>query len=392
MLLSRGADPRQANKIGNAVSKVCTKPELKALIQRAEECWTQHGPSYMCSASKQFHPVDAGFVNEYMLQPQANWSHEQLEPVRYSKECAMKLKNTEAMLRDTMESQDIEQLKKAIEEAQAVQVEERLLASARSVLQGLIVLEELSGAVKALSVQRPLKHRYDMNPLIKAVGTSKQVGVDEQHVHTAEVLLRIAKAEFNVQDELQKCLAIGPSRNKPPPEEGEPPVKGKRTADPSDVATVKQLDEAIDYIKAEMEAAPGLESPAAATALMGKAIARQTLLHAELELHSAIQEPVEAEGEEVQIDGTNIVYTHSDGAVHNTKLTSLTARTERLEKAVADAGEEGVGTDFELIDTAKTIASELNELLTLAQEEEAERLRKEEVARLKAEKKKKKKK
>ena len=44
------------------------------------------------------------------------------EPVRYSKECAMKLKNTEAMLRDTMESQDIEQLKKAIEEAQAVQV------------------------------------------------------------------------------------------------------------------------------------------------------------------------------------------------------------------------------------------------------------------------------
>ena len=30
--------------------------------------------------------------------------------------------------------------------------------------------------------------RYDMNPLIKAVGTSKQVGVDEQHVHTAEVI------------------------------------------------------------------------------------------------------------------------------------------------------------------------------------------------------------
>ena len=169
------------------------------------------------------------------------------------------------------------------------------------------------------------------------------------------------------------------------------------------------------------------------------------------------------QGEEVQIDGTNIVYTHSDGAVHNTKLTSLTARTghttgtlllfsliectryqlctsqlhlavcmcrkicrlflhlnrqfhftrnaqcsdslvetgccsghviqlqvaqgclvaERLEKAVADAGEEGVGTDFVLIDTAKTVASELNELLTLAQEEEAERLRKEEVARLK---------
>ena len=56
---------------------------------------------------------------------------------------------------------------------------------------------------------------------------------------------------------------------------------------------------------------------------------------------------------------------------------------ERLEKAVADAGEEGVGTDFVLIDTAKTVASELNELLTLAQEEEAERLRKEEVARLK---------
>lgn len=77
--------------------------------------------------------------------------------------------------------------------------------------------------------------------------------------------------------------------------QGEPPVKGKRTADPSDVATVKQLDEAIDYIKAEMEAAPGLESPAAATALMTKAIARQTLLHAELELHSAIQEPAEAE-------------------------------------------------------------------------------------------------
>merc|ERR1711865_1002482 len=113
---------------------------------------------------------------------------------------------------------------------------------------------------------------------------------------------------------------------------GEPPVKGARTVKPSDTATVTQLDEAIDYIKAEMEAAPGLESPAAATALMTKAIARQTLLHAELELHSAIQEPVEAEGEEVQIDGTNIVYTHSDGAVHNTKLTSLTARAERLRK------------------------------------------------------------
>lgn len=207
-----------------------------------------------------------------------------------------------------------------------------------------------------------------------------------------QVLLRIAKAEFNVQDELEKCLLLGPSRNKPPPEEGEPPVKGKRTAEPSDTATVTKLDEAIDYIKAEMEAAPGLESPAAATALMSKAIACQTLLHAELELHSAIEAPVEAEGTETQADGTNIIYTHSDGSIHNTRLTSLTARTERMEKAIADAGEEGVGTDFELIDTAKTIASELQELLTIAQEEEAERLRKEEAARLKAEKKKKKKK
>ena len=58
-----------------------------------------------------------------------------------------------------------------------------------------------------------------MNPLIKAVTTANEVGVDELEVHPADVLLRVAKAEFNVGDELKNCITIGPNRNTEPPEE-----------------------------------------------------------------------------------------------------------------------------------------------------------------------------
>merc|ERR1711975_18033 len=107
-----------------------------------------------------------------------------------------------------------------------------------------------------------------MNPLIKVLQQATELGVDEHAVHIAEVLLRIAKAEFNIHDELEKCMKIGPNRNAPPPEEGAPPLKGKRSAEPSDIPTVVLLDAAIDYIRAELEGAPGLTSPDAAQGLM----------------------------------------------------------------------------------------------------------------------------
>merc|ERR1712070_916531 len=107
----------------------------------------------------------------------------------------------------------------------------------------------------------------------------------------------------------------------------------------------------------------GLTSPEAAQGLMKGAVARQQLLHAELELHSAMTLPLEQEGEETQPDGTNIVYTHSDGTVKYTKLTSLQCRAERMEKAITTASQEDCGADIELVDTAKTYANEVNEVL-----------------------------
>merc|ERR1712072_290493 len=102
---------------GNNVVKVCTKPELKQLLERAEEAWNTNGPSFLCSSSKEFYQISAGYVNEILSLPQGTRTHEQVEPVRYSKECAIRLKNTEAQLRDSMESQDIEELTKALQAA-----------------------------------------------------------------------------------------------------------------------------------------------------------------------------------------------------------------------------------------------------------------------------------
>eukprot|EP00658_Telonema_sp_P-2_P051268 TRINITY_DN3931_c0_g1_i3.p3 TRINITY_DN3931_c0_g1~~TRINITY_DN3931_c0_g1_i3.p3 ORF type:complete len:118 (+),score=56.22 TRINITY_DN3931_c0_g1_i3:254-607(+) len=116
------------------------------------------------------------------------------------------------------------------------------------------------------------------------------------------------------------------------------------------------------------------------------------MLHAEMELHSATQAPVESQGEEVQADGTTTVYSHSDGIVKMTKLTSLEERCTRLEKAIGEASEDGIGVDQMLLESTKVFAADLGEQLAAARAEEEERLRKEEAARIKAEKKKKKKK
>merc|ERR1711861_49522 len=115
-----------------------------------------------------------------------------------------------------------------------------------------------------MSEKRPLKQRYEMNPLIHAVTDAKKTGVDEMDVHPAEVLLRIGKAEFSVVDMVALCEPIGPYRNGDPeaedkPDESQP--EGKRCANDDDRATVTKMDTALDYIKSELEAAPELDSP-----------------------------------------------------------------------------------------------------------------------------------
>eukprot|EP00656_Telonema_subtile_P050861 TRINITY_DN669_c0_g1_i4.p1 TRINITY_DN669_c0_g1~~TRINITY_DN669_c0_g1_i4.p1 ORF type:complete len:485 (+),score=155.60 TRINITY_DN669_c0_g1_i4:77-1531(+) len=296
-LLSRGADPRQCNKIGNPVLKVCTRAHLKELIQRAEGAWKQHGACFLCSASGEFYPLEDGFVNDLVLRPQGTYAHEQLEPVRYSKQCAIKLKETESLLRAAMDSRQAAALAEAVSTAIEVKLEPRLIKTAQAVLLRLRTLEELEEEVRLLSDRRPLKHRYDMNSLIKTVTRAHQVGVPAKQVHPAEVLLRIAKAEFSVCDELQSCQPVAPNRNMPPPDEGEPPLKGKRSADMTDAAKVALLDAAIEYIQSEMSSAPELVSPLAAQQLMSSATQLQRLLHAEMELHCAVQLPVETEAE-----------------------------------------------------------------------------------------------
>merc|ERR1712054_37203 len=144
------------------------------------------------------------------------------------------------------------------------------------------------------------------------------------------------------------------------------------------------MDTALDYIKSELEAAPELDSPPAAVALMDQALKLQKLLHVEIELGSCIQEPAESEGEETQPDGTNIVYKHTDGTVALTKLTSLQSRMARIEKALQEAteSEPPPGADGLLIEKVAAFKQELATELEEATLIEEERLRKEEAARL----------
>lgn len=396
LLLAKGADPRRQNKLGNAVPQVCPNANLRSLLDKAEEAWAKE-PSFLCMLSHKFFPIEGGFVNDTLQLDQEGYSHPRSVPVRYSKDCAVLLKNTEAMLRDAMEEDDIEALSKALMTSAEVGVDKRLMRDGNGVLSKLKARTVLKDEMNKMSAKRPLAYRHDMNALIHAVTDAKRTGVDEMDVHPAEVLLRIAKAEFNVRDQTAQCEPIGPYRNGPTegedlPDERDP--EGKRFANDDDKSDVGKLDSAIDYIKSELEAAPELDSPPDALALMEKALKIQKLLHVEMELNGSTQLPQESEGDEEQPDGTKTNYTHSDGSVAKTKLTSLQSRYARLEKAIQEATEVEPlpGADEVLIERVKTFASELNEELKVAQEEEEERLRKEEAARIKAERKKKKKK
>lgn len=198
-------------------------------------------------------------------------------------------------------------------------------------------------------------------------------------------------------DTVTLCEPIGPYRNGDAEAEGAPDPRdpeGKRHANDDDKTAVSKLDAALDYIKSELEAAPELDSPPDAVALMQKALTLQKLLHVEIELNSCIQLPTEEPIEEVQPDGTSIQYTHTDGSVAKTKLTSLQSRMARIEKALAEATEANPlpEADTLLIEKVKAFSTVLAEEVAEAQVIEDERLRKEEAARLKAERKKKKKK
>jgi len=396
LLLSKGADPRRQNKLGNSVIKVCPTADMRALVEKAEEAWAKE-ESFYCMLSKKFYPLSGGFVNEVITREQGNLAHPQSTPVRYSKDCAVLLKNTEAMLRDQMEEGDIEALTKAIATGMEVGVDDRLLADARAILSKLKARKVLHDEMSKMSEKRPLRHRYEMNALIHAVTDAKKTGVDEMDVHPAEVLLRIGKAEFSVVDMVDICAPIGPYRNGDPEDEGRPDEsqpEGKRHANDDDKVNVSKMDTAIDYIKSELEAAPELDSPPAAVELMTKALTLQKLLHCEIELQSSLQEPVESEAEETQPDGTNIVYKHSDGTVAVTNLTSLQSRMSRIEKALQEAteSEPPPAVDKVLVEKVEAFKAELAPVLAETAEIEEERLKKEEAARLKAERKKKKKK
>jgi len=301
------------------------------------------------------------------------------------------------MLKDQIEEDDIPALKKAIATGVTVGVDDRIIQQAGATLAMLNAKVQLREEMTKCSARRPLKHRYEMNALIHAVTDAKKTGVDEMDVHPAEVLLRIAKAEFSVTDTVILCEPIGPARNSDPDAEGAPDPRdpeGKRAAGDDDKVAVSKLDAALDYIKSELEAAPELDSPADAVALMHKALTLQKLLHTEIELGSCIQAPVEEQIEEIQMDGSNIQYTMSDGTIAKTKLTSLQSRMSRIEKAISEATETDPkpGADEVLIGKVKEFSTVLAEELAEAQVIEEERLRKEEAARLKAERKKKKKK
>jgi len=396
LLLSKGVDPRRQNKLGNQVLRVCPTKSLQALVEKAQEAWETE-ESFLCQLSKKYFPTAGGFASESITLDQGSNSHPQVIPVRYSKDCAVLLKNTEAMLKDQMEEDDIDALVKAIETGMQVGVDNRLLAEGRATLAKLQARVRLRSEMQSCSVKRPLKQRYEMNALIHAVTDAKKTGVDEMDVHPAEVLLRISKAEFSVTDTVILCGPIGPYRNGDAEAAGAPDPRdpeGKRHANDEDKTSVSKLDAALDYIKSELEAAPELDSPPDALALMQQALILQKLLHVEIELNSSIQLPVEEQIEEAQPDGSTVQYTHSDGTIAKTKLTSLQSRMARIEKAIGDATEAdpAPGADTLLVEKVKAFTTLLGEELAEAQLIEEERLKKEEAARLKAERKKKKKK
>jgi len=362
-LLSEGVSVSAKNMYGNTALSLTTSAECQKLLRTAAIA-ADDGRFYLCSCSSEF------FSNEKSVAAQVidRVSAPSLRPVRYSSECAARIKAAEDQLTAAVKAADTEALQAALSEAEEIGTSVLLLDSATDALQRLQAQIALQEQITQINQLRPLAERLQLRPLLLPLKQARERGVNASLIDSADRLCQAVAAEV----ELQACEAASRSLCMPEIEEGATIIAATSGFASRCETGIAKLDGGITTA----------QSVEALEAVVSSAQQLHRRLVGESDLRKSLLETKESTAE----DGS-IVYTHYNGTKTASVLEMLQLRNDMLDSAFDKCTVEGTAASV-LTEAAKA-QKDLKAKLKQAVADDEERKAKEAAAAAKAAKKKK---
>lgn len=367
------------NIYGNSAMQVTKCEDCKKLLQDAAEAAVSGRP-FLCSCCGEF-VTASGSIPASVID---RVSAPHVRPVRYSKECAMKITEAE----DALESQikalsDPEALEAALEAAESIGAAAPLLDNAKAALLRLQAQLALQDCMTEVNEKRPLSSRMQLKPLMVPLKQCRERSVLPALVEQGDKLVRAVEAEIALNECIESSEAF-----KMADEHVVTGENGMEVIQPTHPFAV-QADAHIaklDGLIAAAQVAEALDSVIQA----GEAMLRR--LTGESEIRKALDEPKETDEPSAANDGESVpttVWVHATGQKTYTLLEKLQLQTSSLEAAIQTCDEEE--TVAAVLQAARAKGATLQQALQIETAADEERKAKEAAAAAKAAKKGKKK-
>lgn len=361
-MLAEGVDVHLANDYGNTALQLSTSREVQELLRAAAAV---DGAAFLCACSGAF--VTAGeSVAQRVID---RVSAPTLRPVRYTTECAAKIRDAEDNLVARIKANsDPVALKAAIDAAEATGASAPLLDEGIDALGRLTAQISLQTVINDIESRRPLPDRALLRPLIAPLKEARENGVEAAAIQAADRLYQTVDAEAALVAFVAQCESLT-MVDEPTPE---PPL--------ADSEFAKRAEAGMAKLYGMIGVAQGVE---AMEEVIHVAEQLHRRLSAESDLRKALLEPVP----QPPLDSGVLTWLHYNGTVTTSKLEALQLNNDQLDAALDRCAAEGVlGTIVAAVGShQKLLKADLKQAVA----EDEERKAKEAAAAAKAAKKKK---
>ncbi len=354
------------NVYGNTALELTTNGECRRLLRDASAA-ANEGRPFLCSCSATFVSA-ADSVEMHVID---RVSSPTLRPVRYSNECAARIRIAEEALGQAMKAADTAALESAIAEAEAIGASVKLLDEATHAHQRLLAQISLQAQIAQVEGARPLHSRAQYKPLLPVLRQARERDVQADLIEAADRLVHGVDAEVKLADVEGLCegLVMGE-------------VEAGGDVMSADAPFAHRAEAGMAKLAAAIAAAQSAE---AMEEVVSRAEAVHKRLSVESELRKCLLEPKEGKSDE----GAE-VWEHFNGQTTSSVLDCLQLRNDLLDATLDKCTAEGVLAS--IVSAAQKAQKTLKADLKQAVIDDEERKAREAAAAAKASKKGKKKK
>lgn len=135
-------------------------------------------------------------------------SSPQPRPVRYTRDCANRIRISEEALQAAIKAADTGALQAALSEAEEIGCSLTLLDEGAQALMRLQAQIELQAQLSQVEKFRPLQERAQLRPLLKPLKLARERQVQHDLLETAERFVQAVDAEINLRELTEQCATL----------------------------------------------------------------------------------------------------------------------------------------------------------------------------------------